>query len=283
MFPNTNNMMMIRFATRIQKTSCYSFTTVAATTLSGCASTNSNRAVRCQQYQCTTCVSCCSKSSRRCQKYEQLPQQQKQRRYLTTESSLRILGLQNTNGATYDMKQIRKAYMKSAKRSHPDLQEETHKRIQTQTSSQSQQKIVQQQGTNKYYSNSARNNHNHNRTKNFNFVEVTDAYEYLKSISKNNHHHSDEIVTEAEEIAFRRGCFDILGLTAEQVEESKQNAAFRDWLLGNTTSAKYWRSFFSFHGGMAPMIRTLQISGQQQHNNNSTLNRRKRKALPRIR
>jgi hypothetical protein len=85
------------------------------------------------------------------------------------------------------------------------------------------------------------------------FLEITDAYEYLL---KNKHHTSqDYIVSLEEEETYRQACLTILGIPAEIVEESKQNPMFRHWLSGNTDAAQHWRSFFAVHGGLALKLR----------------------------
>merc|ERR1739845_60793 len=98
------------------------------------------------------------------------------------------------------MKQIRKAYMKSAKECHPDLQEETHERVTKDTKFKTAKPSIRQ----KEEEEGGQRKKPKKRTSNF--VQVTDAYEYLKSILENKYpHHSsstNEIATEAEEIAF---------------------------------------------------------------------------------
>lgn len=90
------------------------------------------------------------------------------------------------------------------------------------------------------------------------FIEITVAYEHLlqskqsaDSQSKNIHN----IIDHDEETEYRTACLDILGIPAEIVEESKKNPMFRQWLMGKTDAAMYWKMFLSKYGGLAEKIR----------------------------
>jgi len=87
------------------------------------------------------------------------------------------------------------------------------------------------------------------------FRALKDAYEYLLNGGHvTNENSSDDISIEEEE-EYRRACRDLLGLTAEIVEESKQDPKFLQWLSGNTDGAQHWTSFFRHHGGLGQKIR----------------------------
>jgi hypothetical protein len=100
------------------------------------------------------------------------------------------------------------------------------------------------------------------------FIRVTEAYEFLlekitgqavDSSSSDVIDVRDEDVTMQQEADFRVGCKEMLGLTAEKVEESKRCPLFREWLKGRTDSAYLWQSFLMQHGGLAPMLRPVTL------------------------
>jgi hypothetical protein len=70
---------------------------------------------------------------------------------------------------------------------------------------------------------------------------------------------TDDEITIQQEADFRVGCEQVLGLTAEKVEESKRCPLFREWLKGRTDSAYLWQSFLMQHGGLAPMLRPVTV------------------------
>ncbi len=133
-------------------------------------------------------------------------------------------------------KELRAAYFTAAKRCHPDLQP------------QSNRDLVEL------------------------FHQITSAYELLQKATTSDW--TDVGITDDEEATFRVACKEQLGLTAETVEESKQNPMFREWLQGKTDAAYFWQNFLANHGGLAPMLRPkpqLIASSSSQ-----TLRRRKR-------
>eukprot|EP00797_Seminavis_robusta_P035273 Sro86_g045650.1 n/a (133) ;mRNA; r:36200-36598 len=92
------------------------------------------------------------------------------------------------------------------------------------------------------------------------FLQVTLAYELLQAeLSPKEEDVMSNIITESEEMAFRRACQVELGVAPEIVEECKQNPEFRQWLLGRTDSAHLWRTFLMQHGGLAPKLRPPQL------------------------
>lgn len=115
-------------------------------------------------------------------------------------------------------KELRAAYFKAAKRCHPDLQQHESR------------DLVEL------------------------FHQITNAYELLSQKTTTTTT-TDVDITEDEEATFRVACQEQLGLTAETVEESKQNPMFREWLQGKTDAAYFWQNFLANHGGLAPMLR----------------------------
>jgi hypothetical protein len=118
------------------------------------------------------------------------------------------------------------------------------------------------------------------------FLRITNAYELLQqeAIKSTNY-----VTSQEEEEDFRNACEQQLGLSAEIVEECKQNPAFLRWLSGRTDSAHYWRSFFHQNGGLAPRLqhlsrydeRMLQLGSTDSHRDKnrcvSGLRRRRRR------
>jgi hypothetical protein len=134
-------------------------------------------------------------------------------------------------------KELRVAYFTAAKRCHPDLQP------------QSNRDLVEL------------------------FHQITSAYELLQK-GNNTNDWTDVGITDDEEATFRVACKEQLGLTAETVEESKQNPMFREWLQGKTDAAYFWQNFLANHGGLAPMLRPKpQLTSSSSAR---TLRRRKR-------
>jgi curved DNA-binding protein CbpA len=114
------------------------------------------------------------------------------------------------------MQELRKAYFEAAKRTHPDMVQKNEEGM--------------------------------------GFREVTEAYEQLLS-SKEVETSPDLGITQEEEELYRQACTQVLGISADIVEESKRNPMFRLWLGGNTDGAQHWRAFFAVHGGLAQKIR----------------------------
>lgn len=145
-------------------------------------------------------------------------------RHLTLQSAERLLGL--TDSPRYTARELRDAYFDAAKSCHPDSTHEAKAR-------KSLAPI-----------DAARH-----------FLEVTEAYELLRS-GKNASFQSDaSFVTKSEEQEFRDACKEWLGLDAETVEESKRCPLFRRWLQGGTDAACHWNNFFFLNGGLVPKLR----------------------------
>ncbi len=146
------------------------------------------------------------------------------RRHLTLQSAERLLGL--TDNPRYTARELRDAYFDAAKSCHPDSTHEAKAR-------KSLAPI-----------DAARH-----------FLEVTEAYELLRS-GKNASFQTDaNFVTKSEEQEFRDACKEWLGLDAETVEESKRCPLFRKWLQGGTDAACHWNNFFFLNGGLVPKLR----------------------------
>ena len=146
------------------------------------------------------------------------------RRHLTLQSAERLLDL--TDNPRYTARELRDAYFDAAKSCHPDSTHEAKAR-------KSLAPI-----------DAARH-----------FLEVTEAYELLRS-GKNASFQTDaNFVTKSEEQEFRDACKEWLGLDAETVEESKRCPLFRRWLQGGTDAACHWNNFFFLNGGLVPKMR----------------------------
>ena len=136
-------------------------------------------------------------------------------RSITTRAALSMLGMEGA----FTQRQLRDAYYTAAKRCHPDLVSADETPL--------------------------------------DFREVTDAFEQLmkdRSMMELDEN-DDELITVSEDERFRTACREILGLSAEIVEESKRDPKFRQWLKGNTDAAHYWSNFLMGHGGLAPQLR----------------------------
>ena len=153
----------------------------------------------------------------------------------------------------FSLRELRHAYFEAAKRYHPDV-------------------IAEGQDLE------------------FDFKDVTDAYEHLLSGDSNDDttpqyskEEMDNIVTLSEEEEYRQACRDQLGLPAEIVEESKKNPMFRKWLTGNTDAAHYWRMFLTGHGGLAQKLRPQQyLSKGEVAAPKKSETRRKKKSTDRL-
>lgn len=132
---------------------------------------------------------------------------------ITISKAQDMLGLPSS----FNSRDLRQAYLKSAKLCHPDL------------------------------------NRHSNR---HDFHAVTEAYELLLGQKQEMDPDDDLGITAQEELSYREACEEWLGVSADVVEESKKCPMFRDWLQGTTDAAILWNSFFALHGGMAPMLRT---------------------------
>lgn len=89
------------------------------------------------------------------------------------------------------------------------------------------------------------------------FIEISTAFDVLHKVIDSEETpekgvDEDHDMTEDEERAYRRSCSEWLSVSAELVEESKAHEGFRQWLLGKTDAAEYWRCFLLYHGGLLP-------------------------------
>ena len=140
-------------------------------------------------------------------------------RCISTSAAKSMLGFEEND--KFSIRELRHAYFEAAKRYHPD--------------------VVQAEDATA------------------DFKDITEAYEHLlnddNTIQSTNKEEMENIVTVSEEEEYRQACESVLGLSAEIVEESKQNPMFRKWLMGNTDAAHYWRVFFAGNGGLAQKLR----------------------------
>ena len=158
-----------------------------------------------------------------------------------------MLGFTTTCKPT--IKELRMAYFEAAKQCHPD--------------------VVM---------------NNKDKSQQYDFRDITDAYEHLlkrKHLTTSSDDPNDEYqISLEEEQYYRAACEQVLGISAEVVEESKQNPMFRHWLDGNTDAAQHWRAFFSNHGGLAQKLRVpvayLESSSRDDETKPKVENRRKR-------
>ena len=168
------------------------------------------------------------------------------RRNLTLQSAERLLGL--TDNPRYTPRELRDAYFDAAKSCHPDSTHEAKTK-------RSLAPI-----------DAARH-----------FLEVTEAYELLRS-GRNASFESDaNFVTKSEEQEFREACKEWLGLDAETVEESKRCPLFREWLQGGTDAACHWNNFFFLNGGLVPKLRPAAALIGEGSTRSSGPNRRRRR------
>lgn len=147
----------------------------------------------------------------------------------STGEARSLLGIPN-NQDRLEIVTLRKAYFVAAKQCHPDITSNT--------------KDSEEDG--------------HER-----FLKVTEAYELLVAqlaaqknpgATTSSTRTTTVEIPKSEEELFRRQCQEMLGLSAEIVEECKTNAGFRQWLGGNTDGAHFWRNFLMQHGGLAPRL-----------------------------
>jgi len=145
------------------------------------------------------------------------------RRNLTTGSAAKkLLGIIESTDVS--LKELRAAYFRAAKRTHPDM---------------------------KIYGQSTVNGVDE-------FRRITEAYELLMASREMNgtfEREAHDLISEEEEERYRNACISVLGIPAEIVEESKQNPMFREWLQGNTDGAQWWRMFLANNGGLAQKLR----------------------------
>lgn len=170
------------------------------------------------------------------------------RRWITTKQAQETLGL----APCYTTQELRRAYFAAAKKCHPDALQKTKKDTD----------VAKE------------------------FRLVTMAYEKLQSSSTSSmtqlHNNQDGNLSMDQQLQFRSACQLILGVPAEIVEECKRDAKFRQWLLGNTDAAIYWRNFLSVHGGLAPMLETTAgYLGSSSNRNGEPKSETRRKRVPR--
>lgn len=164
-------------------------------------------------------------------------------RFLSPWEARQILGLEmdlsttTTANAASSLSSIaqrlRAAYFRAAKQCHPDLVKsgtsfDPAERFRLVTQAyELLQKMLQHQNSD---SNNANNNNNNSIFDEFPMVDEEDEHRY------------------------RVACQEMLGQPAEIVEESKRCPMFRQWAMGKTDAAAYWRSFLMQHGGLAPRL-----------------------------
>jgi hypothetical protein len=168
------------------------------------------------------------------------------RRWITTKQAQETLRL----APCYTTEELRRAYFAAAKKCHPDALQKTEKDMD----------IAKE------------------------FRLVTLAYEKLQSKSTTMtqlHNNQDGNLSMDQQSQFRSACQTILGVPAEIVEECKRDAKFRQWLLGNTDAAIYWRNFLSVHGGLAPMLETTAGYLGSSKGNGEHKSETRRKRVPR--
>ncbi len=147
-------------------------------------------------------------------------------RVISTSAAKSMLGF--AEDQKFSMRELRHAYFEAAKRCHPDV-------------------VRQHQSDGNVDNDTA-----------LDFKDITEAYEHLLSGDHSSLFSKEElanIISVSEDDEYRQACHAMLGLSAEIVEESKQNPMFRRWLTGNTDAAHHWRSFFAAHGGLAQKLR----------------------------
>mmetsp|Transcript_21658 Transcript_21658/g.26823 ORF Transcript_21658/g.26823 Transcript_21658/m.26823 type:complete len:198 (+) Transcript_21658:83-676(+) len=153
---------------------------------------------------------------------------------ISTNAAFNLLDL--SSNSIFTKKEIRQAYLTAAKKCHPDTTA-SHRDINI---SSKKTKIDPSKR----------------------FREITEAYEHLQQIDNIGDSNDDDLgITRDEDKEYRIACQEILGVSAEVVEECKTDPAFRQWLLGKTDAAYHWKMFFMLHGGMAPMLRREKAVG----------------------
>jgi hypothetical protein len=143
--------------------------------------------------------------------------------HLSVTAAKKLLGIPSAQSALSG-RELRLAYFEAAKRCHPDSTSRQNNR------SDDDDDFARQ------------------------FHLVTEAYELLQQ-SEDSIIRGGDIITQSEEMEYRKACRIWLGIDAETVEESKQCPAFRQWLQGKTDAAFHWRLFFMKHGGLAKKLR----------------------------
>jgi len=167
------------------------------------------------------------------------------RRWITTKQAQETLGL----APSYTTQELQRAYFAAAKKCHPDALQKIEKDMD----------IAKE------------------------FRLVTSAYEKLQSKTTMAplHNNQDGNLSMDQQSRFRSACQSILGVPAEIVEECKRDAKFRQWLLGNTDAAIYWRNFLNVHGGLAPMLETTAGYLENSKGNGEQKSETRRKRVPR--
>jgi hypothetical protein len=156
------------------------------------------------------------------------------KRLITSRAARQLLGLPGEPHRSFTVVELRDSYFRAAKMCHPDV-------IQSGDNDASRSSASSQG------SSSASSNSSHD------FIRITQAYELLQQEASSAT--TNFALTPSEEEEFRLACEQNLGLSAEIVEECKQNPGFLRWLSGWTDSAHHWRSFFSQHGGLGPRLK----------------------------
>jgi hypothetical protein len=158
------------------------------------------------------------------------------KRLITSRAARQLLGLPVEPHRSFTVVELRDSYFRAAKMCHPDV-------IQSGDNDASRNRSASAQGS----SSSASSNVSHD------FIRLAQAYELLQQEASSAT--TNFASTPSEEEEFRLACEQNLGLSAEIVEECKQNPGFLRWLSGRTDSAHHWRSFFAQHGGLGPRLK----------------------------
>ena len=206
------------------------------------------------------------------------------RRWISSHTARTILGLPTTTTSTMssplNLPQLRQAYLQAAKQCHPDLILQ-----QQRSSSSNDENRDSSSSTTTTTSTTISNVAQQQQQRHQDFLRVTAAYECLQrevtgKSSSSSVYDDDSTTTTTfyndDDYDFRTACVEHLGLSAESVEECKQNPIFRQWLHGNNSHwAQLWRAFLAGHGGWAPQL--LVQPYLPAGNNNTTTTRRRRK------
>jgi len=130
-----------------------------------------------------------------------------------------ILGLPANKPYTYS--ELRRSYFEGAKLCHPDSSDEGEKVKDLKPAAR--------------------------------FLDLSNAYEFLlRNIRVKDGETEHDEFNQDEETVYRESCYNVMGTSAELVEEIKRDGMFLQWLQGRTGAARSWRIFFMMNGGLAP-------------------------------
>ena len=166
-----------------------------------------------------------------------------------------------TRTTTLTLPQLRQAYLTAAKQCHPDV-------------------VAPKAGAGPH----------HKQEAHVEFLRITQAYERLQDdlmraqrkgqYSNYNYDDDDDDEYDNSDSDFDAACQQQLGLSAEIVEECKQNPIFRQWLQNNNSHwAQIWRTFLASHGGWTPRLvkPSLGCGSTSGFGGSSSTNRRRRR------